>query len=108
MWPQTLALLVRSLRAEVRDVRIHLFRLAVVGIVVVILMTTMAGAIIVGAPGLRYFSLLARCNFWFITFAGASFFAACITEEREEGTLGLLKMAGLGPPSILAGKALPC
>ncbi len=107
MWPQTLALLVRSLRAEVRDVRIHLFRLAVVGIVVVILMITMAGSIIVGAPGLRYFSMLAYCNFWFITFAGASFFAACITEEREEGTLGLLKMAGLGPVSILAGKALP-
>lgn len=107
MWTQTLALMTRSLRAEVRDVRIHLFRLAVVAIVIVILMTTMAGSIIVGAPGLRYFALLARCNFWFITFAGASFFAACIAEEREEGTLGLLKMAGLGPVSILAGKALP-
>ena len=33
------------------------------------------------------------------------FFATAITEEKEEGTLGLLKMAGISRVSILLGKS---
>ena len=37
--------------------------------------------------------------------AGFGFFATAITEEKEEGTLGLLKMAGISRAGILLGKS---
>ena len=41
------------------------------------------------------FSAMVTLNFMFISLAGISFFATAITEEKEEDTLGLLKMAGV-------------
>src|SRR5262249_47455071 len=44
-------------------------------------------------------------NMVLISLAGISFFATAITEEKEEDTLGLLKMAGIDPVGILLGKS---
>ena len=44
-------------------------------------------------------------NVALIVLAGISFFATAITEEKEEETLGLLKMAGLNPLGLLLGKS---
>jgi len=43
-------------------------------------------------------------NFCFITLGGVGYFATAITEEKEELTLGLLKMADIGPLTLLLGK----
>jgi hypothetical protein len=60
---------------------------------------------IVGAPGLHFFRLICLLNAALITLAGFSYFASAITEEKEEGTLGLLKLADLSALSILLGKS---
>jgi ABC-type transport system involved in multi-copper enzyme maturation permease subunit len=62
-------------------------------------------SLIVGAPGLRFFRSICLLNAVLITLAGFSYFASAITEEKEEGTLGLLKLADLSALSILLGKS---
>ena len=46
-------------------------------------------------------------NFFCITVAGLSFFSSAITEEKEDMTLGLLKMAGVSSLALLIGKSTP-
>ena len=58
-----------------------------------------------GAPGLKLFELLSFLNVALMTLAGVSFFATAISEEKEEETLGLLRMAGINPIGILLGKS---
>ena len=107
MFHGTLTLMSRSLRVDSRLLRTHLFRLLFVGIILMVLFQTQMMGLIMGAPGLRFFYAMAYLNFMFITLAAISFFATAITEEKEEDTLGLLKMAGLSPVSILLGKSSP-
>ncbi len=57
-----------------------------------------------GAPGLALFTTIANIDLVFITLAAIGFFATCITEEKEEGTLGLLRMTDLSPIAIVLGK----
>lgn len=105
MFRGTLTLLVRSLRDDARLRRAHAFRIAsiVVACGLLIEAHVMRGSI--GAPGLRFFHSLCLLNFGLITLAGFSYFASVITEEKEEGTLGLLKLADLSTLSILLGKS---
>lgn len=103
---KTLALLHRSLRTDVRLLRTHLFRGGLIAVVLLLLWNAHESTW-ASSPGLEFFSWLQYWNFWFITFAGATFFATPITEEKEELTLGLLRIAGIGPVSLLLGKWLP-
>jgi ABC-type Na+ efflux pump permease subunit len=57
-----------------------------------------------GAPGLLFFQALVWIDLLFISLAALSHFASSITEEKEEGTLGLLRLANLNALSILLGK----
>jgi hypothetical protein len=57
------------------------------------------------APGRWLFSAVAYINAAVICLAGPFYFAGVITEEKENLTLGLLKMTGIRPPSLLLGKA---
>lgn len=57
-----------------------------------------------GAPGLRFFQYLVTLNGCLIGLAGIGFFSSAITEEKEEGTLGLMQMTGISPLGILFGK----
>jgi hypothetical protein len=59
----------------------------------------------VGAPGRGFFSSIITLQMLSITFIGLSYFASAIAEEKEEQTLGLLRMTGLDPLSILLGKS---
>src|SRR5688572_17084441 len=59
----------------------------------------------VGAPGLTLFATVSGFNLFFITLAGLSYFSSAITEEKEEMTLGLLRMTSLSPLAILLGKS---
>src|SRR5687768_5378450 len=88
-----LALTVRSLREDARAVKTHLVR---AGLVLAMLMALwMANAEMasgIGAPGLRFFSITVWVNLMLMTFLGVGVFATSITEEKEAGSLGLLKL----------------
>ncbi len=103
----TLALLNRSLRTDDRSLPTHLFRLLFVGITYALLVSTHSTSIFFGAPGLIMFQRMCYLNFFCISLAAVSFFATAITEEKEDMTLGLLKMAGISPLGLLLGKAMP-
>jgi ABC-type transport system involved in multi-copper enzyme maturation permease subunit len=105
MLASSLTLLNRSLREDSRLLRPHLLRALIVAFIFAALLLALASGSRVGAPGLRFFRSLAHMNLWFITLAGVSYFATAITEEKEEMTLGLLRMAGIGPVSLLLGKS---
>jgi ABC-type transport system involved in multi-copper enzyme maturation permease subunit len=101
----TLALLTRALRMDARLARGHLLRLVFAGFIYLCLINVQFASLSFGAPGLKLFQWLTWLNMACITLAGVGFFATAITEEKEEETLGLLKMAGLNPVSILLGKS---
>lgn len=101
----TLAMLSRAMRVEARQVRFHLFRFAFAIFIVLCLLSAAVQAAFRGAPGLSFFENLCYLNWFFIMMAGLSFFATSITEEKEEDTLGLLKMAGVSRLGILLGKS---
>ncbi len=99
------ALLTRSLRVDERSMRTHLMRVLFIGMTYVVLIWAQSMSLMFGAAGLQFFTSMSYLNFWFITLAGAGYFATSITEEKEERTLGLLKMAGVSSVSILLGKS---
>jgi hypothetical protein len=105
MWVGISALLGRAMQMDARKLRTHLFRLAFVGFIYFSLLVAQLEAMQRGAPGLHFLKGIVYLNALFITMAGVSFFSSAITEEKEENTLGLLQMAGIGPMSVLLGKS---
>jgi hypothetical protein len=105
-WP-VLALFERSLRVETRSLVMCLARMALPGMIMVAFfpVALMARFGRFGAPGLDVFRSTAWLDFFVVTLAGVSYFASAIAEEKEELTLGLLRMTGLGPLAILLGKS---
>ncbi len=100
-----LALFVRSLR---EDSRLKLTYFARSGLVLVILMflfTIQQSMGWANAPGLRFFGTVIGIDLCFVVLAGVSYFSSAISEEKEELTLGLLRMTNLNPLSILLGKS---
>ncbi len=100
-----LALFARSLR---EDSRLKMTYIARAGLVVVILLFLLSVRTSFGwanAPGLEFFGNVVFINCLFIVLAGLSHFASAITEEKEEMTLGLLRMTNLNALSILLGKS---
>lgn len=107
MFRKISALLVRSLRSDARLARFHLLRLALGIVVLLVLWSTHQNMQWRASPGREFYTGLTVCNLLAITVAGATFFAMAISEEREEQTLPLLKMADIGPLPLLLGKWLP-
>ncbi len=104
---KTLALLVRALRTESRDIKSHLFRVGLACVVVLILLMGLSAMEIESAPGRFIFKSMTWANWVFVTLAGGTFFSIAISEETEQQTLGLLRMANVSPLSLLLGKWLP-
>ncbi len=102
----SLAMMDRALRVDSRLLRAHLVRLLFVGFIVWMLWTIQDRSMFFGAPGAQFFSMMSAVTFILITLGGLSLFATAITEEKEEMTLGLLQMAGVGPAGILLGKGV--
>ena len=100
-----LALFTRAVREDVRSKSMVWARAGLVGIVLLNLGTTQLSMGWAGAPGLKFFTSIVWINFFFISLAGLSYFASAITEEKEDMTLGLLRMTNLNPLSILLGKS---
>ncbi len=99
-----LALFIRSVRDDLRSKSLMWARVALAAMVLFKMFTVRAFTFY-GSPGLLFFSSVVYYNALFIGLAGLSYFASAITEEKEEGTLGLLRMTDLNPLSILLGKS---
>lgn len=102
----TLALLHRALRLDSRLMSAHLLRFVFALLMYFSLILAQIQSYgLAAAPGLKLFESMMSLNVALIVLAGISFFATAITEEKEEETLGLLKMAGLNPLGLLLGKS---
>lgn len=100
-----LALFVRSLREDSRVKLTYLARSGLVVIILLFLFTVQSSMGWANAPGLQFFGIVIAIDLCFVILAGVSYFAAAISEEKEEQTLGLLRMTNLNPLSILLGKS---
>ena len=95
----------RALRVDARLKRTYLARMAPLVIILFCLFAVHAMSAYIGAAGLTLFRQIIGVNLWAVTLAGFAYFASAITEEKEEMTLGLLRMTGIGPLAILLGKS---
>ncbi len=98
-------LLMRALREDANRRHPHYFRLCGTVLIFLFLIAAHGSSAGIGAPGLRFFQLISFLNLALIVLAGASYFATAITEEKEQGTLGLLHLAGVSPLGLLLGKS---
>jgi hypothetical protein len=105
MFSSTLALFNRAFRVDARSMRPHVLRLLFAGVILLQLVATQEMESLYGAPGLTFFQWITWLNFGVITLAGIGYFATAISEEKEEDSLGLLKMAGISPVALLLGKS---
>lgn len=100
------SLLLRSLRTDARSLLLHLAWLGLsVGIYVSLCIVIWSQGTI-GAPGLGFLRNVAFLDASILYLLGTPFFAGSIAEERDEGTLGLMRMAGLSSLGILLGKSI--
>lgn len=106
MYVKTVALLNQAFRVDVRQLRTHLLRGAVAGAVLWILFMVHDSMRWMNAPGREFFTVIIFVSLVLLSLAGAFYFPSVITEEKEQQTLGLLRMAGVGPATLLVGKSL--
>jgi len=103
------AFLIRAFREDCRDRRSYTLRLVVVGLIFFQLLfvqfVVLQLASLYGAPGLWFFHWITSLNQLGITLAGIFGFSSAITEEKIGQTLGLLRLTGMTPMSILLGKS---
>jgi ABC-type transport system involved in multi-copper enzyme maturation permease subunit len=105
VFTSTLALFTRAFRVDARSPRPHVLRFLFVGVILLELIGVHQMDLLFGAPGLTVFKSIAWLNFAVITFSGIGYFSSAISEEKEEDSLGLLKMAGISPAALLLGKS---
>ncbi|QDV53850.1 ABC transporter permease [Gimesia fumaroli] len=94
-----------ALKKDIRLKRTHIFRFVCIGLVFIILFSSWLTSSKISSPGLDFFTKIVWLNFWLITLAGIGFFSTAITEEKEEETLPLLKLAGIDSLGLLLGKS---
>ena len=99
------ALFSRSLREQSRTKFTSVSRAAIVLIILLCIVSNERNFLSQPAPGQQVLMMLVMVNFFTITVFGLSTFASAITEEKEESTLGLLRMTRLNPLAILLGKS---
>jgi hypothetical protein len=100
-----LALFLRSLRVETRSFLTYALRCTLGLAVLVVIIATHQNTGWSGAPGLKIFTAVISLDVFVISLAGLSYFASAVAEEKDEMTLGLLRMTNLSPLSILLGKS---
>ena len=100
-----LALFTRSLREDTRGRMTYFARGGLAAFTLLVTAGTTIGSRWKGAPGLEFFVVVVTLQAVCVTIAGLGYFASAVTEEKEEMTLGLLRMTNLNPLSILLGKS---
>jgi len=102
-----IALFKRTLLMDNRSWRTYLGRLSLLCVILLALLVIEEQgrySIFAGAPGLLFLQVLSVVNLVAISLLGIVAFAPTITEEKEDGTLSLLLMAGIGPLSAILSK----
>lgn len=107
MLTQASAFVIRSLRQESRLLLHHLARGGMVMFMVLLFCMQAVEMRLGGASGLSLIKSIKECWYWSLILVGASYFSAAIVEEKEEQTLPLLRMTGVGTVTLLLGKSLP-
>ncbi|WP_437205735.1 ABC transporter permease [Planctomicrobium sp. SH664] len=108
MFTGTTALLLRAVRADAQQRQAHLLRLGAGLLLLWLLVGAHMHSLVQEqstAVGLNFFRYLSYLWIALLTLAALGPYSSAITEEREEGTLELLLMAGISPVSILLGKS---
>ncbi|MDF1661145.1 MAG: ABC transporter permease [Planctomycetota bacterium] len=100
----SLALFTRVLRADTRANWTYITRIAFFAFLLFAIYGTYKGRNQLQAPGKTLFAGIVVVDFMIITLLAVSSFATSITEEKELGTLGLLRMTRVTPLAILLGK----
>jgi ABC-type transport system involved in multi-copper enzyme maturation permease subunit len=100
-----LTLLGHSLRHESRSRAAHWFRMGSLFIATWLLISAHYSSWAVGSVGRTFIESLTYLNLLLIVIAGSSYFGSVITEEKEQGTLGLLKLAGFSNAGLMLGKS---
>lgn len=100
-----LALFLRSLREDIRARSTYIGRAGLVGLILFFLWTTHEQSQWAGAPGLTFFTSVLWIDLFILSVVGLSYFASAIAEEKDDDTLGLLRMTDLNALSILLGKS---
>ena len=100
-----LALFARSLREDTRLKLTYFARCGLVTVILFFMFNVDSSSGMGTGQGLRFFGTVIYVDLVFILLAGCGYFASAITEEKEEMTLGLLRMTNLNPLSILLGKS---
>ncbi len=100
-----LAFFSRTMRVQARSWRTYIFRCVLALAMWALLAFSQASSVMSDAPGRELFGILIGANLIVLCTIAVVYFATAITEEKEEMTLGLLKLAGLNPISILLGKS---
>ena len=100
-----LALFTRSLREDVRGRATYWTRGGLGAFLLLALLVFALSNRWTGAPGRSFFIAIISFQMLAITFIGLSYFASAVAEEKEEQTLGLLRMTDLSPVAILLGKS---
>ena len=101
----TVALFSWSLRSDAGSTTPHIVRGAFALFVLVSVLAAYADAASAVGPGLRFFSVICHLNVALITVAGMSYFVSAVTEEKDAGTLALLRLAGAPPLGIILSKS---
>ena len=100
-----LALFTRSMRDDTRVKSTYWARAGLAAFMLVVMGMAAFARATGGAPGLVFLQSATWLQVVFLTISGLGYFASAITDEKEEETLGLLRMTNLSPLSILLGKS---
>ena len=101
----TLTLFNWSLRADVRSIWPHIVRAAFAVFMILSIGAAFADSLTMTGPGLLFFRSICVLNYFLIAVAGVSYFVSAVTEEKDSGTLALLRLAGVSPTQIVLGKS---
>ncbi|MFO1022207.1 MAG: hypothetical protein U0903_16175 [Planctomycetales bacterium] len=99
------ALLIRALNEDIRSLGVQFNRGMFVAAGLWVAVWAFANQFYVTAPGLAMVQNILVADMGLLYFVIIPFFSGAITEEREQGTLGLLKMSGISPLGLLLGKS---
>ncbi len=98
------ALFIRSLREDSRAKFTPIARAALVLVILFFIAVNQRSFARRTAPGLEVFFTVMCVNLGGLVIVGISSFCSAITEEKEDDTLGLLRMTNLNSLAILLGK----
>lgn len=94
-----------SLRSDTKSVYPHIVRAGFSGFMLLAILAAWADSAAGMAPGLSFFRWICNLNVLLISVSGISYFVSAVTEEKDAGTLALLRLAGVSPLAIVLSKS---